>query len=110
LAWSTARKDPAYNTTEWRRARDACLRAARWKCEIRVTGVCIGAASQADHVEQLANDPHHRNLRAACRPCHAWVTARQGNEAKRIASGHAPAPDPAPRPRTRWDDEDLPPF
>jgi hypothetical protein len=107
MAWSTAKKDPAYNTAEWRKARDACLRAARWRCQIQVVGVCIGAASEADHTDQLANDPHHRNLRAACKPCHRHVTALQGNDARRRGG----AADPRPRPRTRWDDDaDTPPF
>lgn len=87
------KSDATYGTPEYRRARLACLKAARWKCQIRLEG-CQGAASQADHVDQAANDPHHQNLRAACRSCHAKVTADQGNRAKRH--------DPAPQPRTKW--------
>lgn len=102
MAWSTAKQNPAYNTAEYRRARLACLKAARWRCQIRIAGICIGAASEADHADQLANDPRHRNLRAACKPCHRHVTARQGNDAKRGPS------DPKPTPRTRWDDDEVP--
>lgn len=97
MPWETARKDPAYNTAEYRRARLACLKRARWQCEIRIEGICIGAASEADHEDQLANDPHHRTLRAGCKPCHRHVTALQGNAAK---SGHTA--DPAPQPREDW--------
>jgi hypothetical protein len=106
MAWSTAAKSPAYNTAEYRAARLACLKAARWKCEIRIPGTCIGAASQADHTDGLANDPHHRKLRAACVPCHRSVTAQQGKGAR---AGTPPA-DPAPVPRTDWGAEPPPPF
>jgi hypothetical protein len=96
VPWETARKDPAYNTAEYKRARLACLRKAGWRCEIRLEG-CQGAASEADHAEQLANDPHHRSLRAACTSCHRRVTAQQGRGAR--ASQDA---DPDPQPRTTW--------
>ena len=99
MPWESARKDPAYNTAEWRRARLACMRRAQWKCEIRLD-CCIGAATQVDHVNGLDNDRGHQNLRAACAPCHAKVTARQGNDARR-GSSRAPR-DPAPTPRTAW--------
>ena len=95
MPWSTARKDPAYNTAEYRRARLNCLKAARWRCQIRLPG-CAGAASEADHTQGLDNDRQHQHLRAACKPCHAKVTSRQGNAAQRGGE------DPAPQPRTAW--------
>lgn len=94
MPWETARKDPAYGRAAWKRARLACLRRASWRCEIRLDG-CQGAASQADHVDQLANDPGHQRLRAACRSCHGKVTAQQGGGARQQG-------DPEPRPRTQW--------
>ena len=39
---------------EYKRKRLACLRAASWRCEIKIDGVCIGAASEADHADLLA--------------------------------------------------------
>jgi 5-methylcytosine-specific restriction endonuclease McrA len=99
VPWDSARKDPAYNTAAWRRARNAAMKRAQWKCEIRLD-CCIGAATQVDHVAGLDNDRNHQNLRAACAPCHAKVTARQGNDARR-GRGRAPR-DPAPTPRTAW--------
>src|SRR6185437_11943687 len=100
MPWESARKDPAYNTAAWRRARLAAMKRAKWKCEIRIPGVCIGAASQVDHTVGLDNDRNHQMLRAACAPCHARVTAQQGNDARR---GHGRASrDPAPTPRTAW--------
>lgn len=102
MPWESARKDPAYNTAEWRRARLACLKRANWKCEIRIQGVCIGAATQVDHVEGLDRDRQHRNLRAACAPCHAKVTAQQGNDARRGSGGKRKPRNPDPTPRTAW--------
>ena len=96
MPWETARKDPAYGRSDWKRARLACMKRASWKCEIRIPGKCIGAASEADHIDGLANDPRHRRLRAACRPCHADVTARQSN------AGNSSRTDPQPQPRTAW--------
>lgn len=89
-------KDPAYNTAAYRRARNECLKRARWKCERRIPGTCTGAASQANHRQGIANDPHHRDLEAICDACHKVVTARQSN-----AGRTAPA-DPKPQPRTAW--------
>lgn len=96
MPWTREDDNPAYHTAEYRRARLACLRAARWRCEVRIEGVCIGSATQADHEAGLATDPGHKTLRAACLPCHKHVTARQGGGFRR-----APA-DPPPQPRTQW--------
>ena len=97
MPWETARKDPAYGRAAWKRARLECLRRARWRCQIKLEG-CKGAASEADHIDGLENDPHHKRLRAACKPCHMKVTADQGNAAKQKDA----VTDPAPRPRTAW--------
>lgn len=93
------RQNPGYSTPEYKRKRLACLKRANWRCEIQVPGVCIGAASQADHIHGIAQDPHHNALRAACDPCHKHTTARQGSKGK---SGGKSGRDPAPRPRTAW--------
>jgi 5-methylcytosine-specific restriction endonuclease McrA len=83
MPWPAAKKSPAYGTPAWKRARLECLRRARWRCEIRTEGICIGTASQADHILGLEHDPHHTQLRAACKPCHAKITAQQGHDARR---------------------------
>jgi len=106
VPWETARQDPAYGRAEWKRARAACLKAARWRCQARLEG-CQGAASEADHVDGLANDPHHRNLRAVCTSCHRKITARQGNQAQR--NGTRKNTDPAPTSRIVFED-DVPPY
>lgn len=98
----TWRKTPADRARDaqvygpaYRRARRAALERAGWRCEIRIEGICLGAATEADHADQTANDPDHESLRAACRPCHLHVTARQGGGRR------APA-DPECTPRTKW--------
>lgn len=96
MPWESARRDPAYNTSAWRHAREACMRRANWKCELRYDG-CQGAASQADHIYGLANDPKHEHLRAVCKSCHGKRTSQQGRGAR---AGHET--DPEPRPRTDW--------
>jgi hypothetical protein len=95
MPWETARKDPAYGRSAWKRAREACLKRARWQCEIRGPR-CQGAASEADHIYGLANDPGHKHLRAVCKTCHGTVTAQQSN------AGTGSRADPPPQPRTAW--------
>ncbi len=80
---------------DYRRKRDAAMARANWRCEIRIEGICTGVASECDHVDGIAADPRHLRLRAACKPCHAHVTARQGQPGSRQA-------DPQPVSRTRW--------
>lgn len=91
------RRDSRVYGAEWRRKRLECLKRANWRCEIRLEGVCIGAATQVDHIEQADNDPSHKRLRAACEPCHAKTTAQQGGGYRSKQNG-----DPEPRPRTSW--------
>jgi hypothetical protein len=100
MPWQPEDRRPEYSTAAWRRARLACLRAAQWKCQARLDG-CVGAASQADHVDGIANDPQHRALRAVCAPCHRRITAQQGGGYRGSGRGDQPA-DPPPSPRTVW--------
>jgi 5-methylcytosine-specific restriction endonuclease McrA len=103
VPWANTPADRAHTArtygAKWRKARLACLRAANWRCQIRLEG-CQGAASQVDHIDQAASDPGHRNLRAACKSCHGKVTAQQGG-GYRIPANRATA-DPQPTPRTAW--------
>jgi 5-methylcytosine-specific restriction endonuclease McrA len=98
MPWDKTREDRRQDSQRygaaWRKAREACLRAANWRCQIQLSG-CAGAASQADHIDQAENDPNHQRLRAACKPCHAKITAQQG-------MGYRAPKDPEPRPRTAW--------
>jgi len=99
MPWRDYPSSPAYNTAEYKRARAACLRQAKWRCQWRFPGICTGAATEADHVDGLASDPHHRNLKASCTPCHRKRTAEQGHEARR-GTGSA---DPEPSSRIIWE-------
>jgi 5-methylcytosine-specific restriction endonuclease McrA len=89
-----------YNA-EYRRNRETVLRRTNWRCEIRTPGICIGAASQCDHIVSVADGGSNAvsNLRAACRPCHAGRTARQGG---RRSGQPAASADPPCQPRTAW--------
>ena len=62
------------------------LERAGHRCQINIGGVCIGHATQVDHIRNLATlgiprnhaealDPH--NAQAACEPCHEWKTERE---------------------------------
>jgi 5-methylcytosine-specific restriction endonuclease McrA len=93
--WKNVRKDPAYNTVEWRRARLACLKRANWQCQRKLPG-CQGAASEANHRRGLANDPHHTDLEAICGECHKKVTSQQAKAARGIGT------NPKPKRRTAW--------
>ena len=90
------RQDSQRYGAAWRRARDAHMKKVNWQCEIRLPGVCIGAATEVDHVHGAENDPNHRHLRAACGPCHKVITARQGGGFRRGPR------DPQPRQGTKW--------
>jgi 5-methylcytosine-specific restriction protein A len=93
------RSSQAYSAA-YRRNREQCLRLANWRCQIRLEGICIGAASQADHIVSVAEGGGHEltNLRAACSPCHKARTAQQGSRFRRGVSRD----DTEPQARTRW--------
>jgi 5-methylcytosine-specific restriction enzyme A len=97
---SRRRSDAAYSA-QYRRNRDECMRRARWRYELRLGGVRIGAASECDHVVAVADGGGHElsNLRAACSPCHKARTAQQGGGFRR---GGGTREDPACQPRTAW--------
>jgi hypothetical protein len=93
------RRSNATYDTKWRKRRLECLRAARWRCQIRLEG-CKGNATQVDHILGAANDPDHKQLRAGCESCHGKITAQQAHDA-RWGNGST-VRDPAPHPRTAW--------
>ena len=58
------------------------LRDADWICELRYEGICIGTASEVDHINR--GDDHSRaNLRAVCWRCHAKKSSMEGHARKR---------------------------
>ena len=95
MPWRPQDRDPAYNHG-WKTARLACLRRARWRCEIRGPG-CTGSAVTVDHVHGIKADPQHKVLQAACQHCHDTKSKGEAAAGRR----RAPA-DPQPQPRTDW--------
>lgn len=89
--------DATYSDPEYRRNRPLAMKRDRYRCQIRASG-CLGGASMCDHIVNRANGGTHAlsNLQAACVPCHAAKTAREGGGRR-----GTPA-DPQPAPRTAW--------
>lgn len=59
------------STTAWRKARAYVLARDGGVCQIRTPGICITAATHADHIVAKVNGGTDdvRNLQAACSPC-----------------------------------------
>jgi 5-methylcytosine-specific restriction endonuclease McrA len=105
MPWSNDREsrrksDATYNAQYWRNRAEA-MRRASWRCQLRIEGICIGAASECDHMVSIADGGTNdvSNLRAACSPCHKQRTAQQGGGFRR---GGGTREDPACQPRTAW--------
>lgn len=65
---------------EYWRNRAAVMKRDGHLCQIRTPGLCIGTATECDHVgDRLDHRPE--NMRAACRPCHAQRSGHQGGAA-----------------------------
>lgn len=106
MPWHRTRNRQADATAygaDYRRNRDIAMERDRWRCQLRIAGVCIGAAAECDHIVSVAEggSHHHTNLRAACKPCHAHRTGQQGGGARRNG-GSGGSADPEPQPRTDW--------
>jgi len=74
---------------DWPRIRLQVLKRDGHTCQLRFADICVGKASQVDHIVQPeaggSNDP--ANLRAVCVRCHARRTGRQGALAKQRRAG-----------------------
>jgi 5-methylcytosine-specific restriction protein A len=59
-----------------------------YKCQLRYADICVGRASQVDHIVQpeAGGGSDLANLRAVCVRCHARRTGRQGALAKQRAA------------------------
>lgn len=54
------------------------------QCQIRTPGLCIGAATDCDHIgDRLDHSPE--NMRASCNPCHLQRSGQQGGAAAGVA-------------------------
>jgi 5-methylcytosine-specific restriction protein A len=60
----------------------------RYRCQLRYAEICLGKASQVDHIVQPEAGETNalENLRAVCRQCDARRTGRQGALAKQRAA------------------------
>lgn len=69
---------------EYFRARAIVMRRDGRQCRIRTPGLCIGTATECDHVgDRLDHSPE--NMRAACTPCHRDRSSQQGGQAAGVA-------------------------
>ena len=80
-AWAT--KPPANSYaygSGWATIRQRALERDGFQCQLRYPGICLGRASQVDHIVQpeAGGDNSLENLRAVCRQCHARRTGQQG--------------------------------
>jgi 5-methylcytosine-specific restriction protein A len=65
---------------EYFRNRALVMKRDGKRCQIRTPGLCIGTATDCDHI---GNRLDHRpeNMRAACSPCHLNRSGQQGGQA-----------------------------
>lgn len=81
MGWETSQR--RYRLPDnWEQLRLPVLQGADYVCELRMEGVCVGWATEVDHINR--GDDHSReNLRAVCRRCHAKKSSAEGNARKR---------------------------
>jgi hypothetical protein len=73
---------------DWPERRRRVLERDGHACQLRYPDICIGRATQVDHIVQpeAGGTNALKNLRAVCRRCHARRTGRQGALAKQRAA------------------------
>lgn len=100
MSWSSnpSRRNVA-RPADWAARRRAVLQRDGHTCRLRLAGVCIGLATEVDHI---VNVPDHElpNLQAVCTPCHERKTAAEAAAGRRAAAGAARRVTP-PSPGTR---------
>jgi 5-methylcytosine-specific restriction protein A len=69
---------------DWKERVRRVLARDGYQCQLRYPDICIGRATQVDHIVQpeAGGTNALENLRAVCRRCHARRTGRQGALAK----------------------------
>jgi 5-methylcytosine-specific restriction enzyme A len=88
-SWSRPPPANAYAySSGWQAIRKKVLERDGYRCQLRYAVICIGRASQVDHIVQpeAGGTDALENLRAVCRRCHARRTGRQGALAKQRAA------------------------
>jgi 5-methylcytosine-specific restriction enzyme A len=84
-AWQRKSKAAVYDYRgSWPVIRKQVLERDGYQCLLRFAGICIGKATEVDHILQpgAGGTDDLENLRAVCRPCHARRTGQQGALAK----------------------------
>lgn len=65
--------------------REAVLKRDNYKCQLRIRGVCVWSANEADHIKPVAEGGAEYDLAngaAICTPCHRWKSSREGHRAQ----------------------------
>jgi 5-methylcytosine-specific restriction protein A len=75
---------------DWPRIRLQVLKRDGYQCQLRYADICVGRASQVDHIVQpeAGGTNDLSNLRAVCVKCHRRRTGQQGALAKQRRSKH----------------------
>jgi 5-methylcytosine-specific restriction endonuclease McrA len=79
---------PAYGTA-WRKVRAHVLARDRWRCQIRLEGICTGQATEVDHLDPVALNGYSYDLdrlRASCAPCNHHLGGKVSAMKARIAA------------------------
>lgn len=91
---------PGRGGRAWRRTRAAVLRRDRHRCQLRLPGICIGHATEVDHIVNVTSlgirrcdavDP--QDCQAVCQPCHAEKTKQErlaGKRRRKVAAAKHP--------------------
>jgi 5-methylcytosine-specific restriction protein A len=66
--------------SDWQAVRKQMLVRDGYRCQLRYADICVGRASQVDHIVQpeAGGGSDLANLRAVCLRCHARRMGRQG--------------------------------
>ncbi len=83
---------------DWSTIRSRVLVLDGQRCQIRFDDICIGHATEVDHVIPAAQGGTDApaNLQAACRPCHARKTAKEAAAARVAKYNRKRTPEPHP--------------
>jgi 5-methylcytosine-specific restriction endonuclease McrA len=85
------------STRKWRKIRLEVLQRDRYRCQLRIAGICRTRADCVHHLFGKAAGDAKRGLVAACTPCNLHI-----GDPGRAPSGGKAIIDPPPSPRTAW--------